>query len=46
MYYVAKTYGNLTPYIVEQFSDEERARKYADILNAEKSNKYIVLKSI
>ena len=46
MYYVAKTYGNLTPNIVEQFSDEERARKYADILNAEKGGKYVVLKSI
>lgn len=46
MYYVAKTYGNLTPSIVEQFTDEERARKYTDILNAEKGDKYIVLKSI
>jgi hypothetical protein len=46
MWYVAKTYGNLTPNIVEQFTDEERAKKYADILNAEKGAKYIVLKAV
>lgn len=44
MYYVAKTYETLTPTIVEQFTDEERAQRFADIMNAEKGDKYIVLK--
>lgn len=43
MYFVAKVYETLTPTIVEQFTDEERAKKYANIMNAEKGDKYIVL---
>ena len=44
MYYVAKMYETLTPSIVEQFTDAERAQRFADIMNAEKGDKYIVLK--
>lgn len=43
MYYVAKMYETLTPTIVEQFTDEERAQRFADIMNAEKGDKYVVL---
>lgn len=43
MYYVAKLYETLTPTVVEQFKDVERAHRYADIMNAEKGDKYVVL---
>lgn len=43
MYYVAKMYKTLNPTIVEQFTDEERAKRFADIMNAEKGDKYVVL---
>lgn len=46
MYYVAKVYRHMMPSIVECLTDKARAKALADILTAEKNEKYIVLETV
>ena len=45
-YFVAKMYKHAMPMIVETFSDEGRAKTYAEVLSLEKNESYAVIEVI
>ena len=46
MYYVAKLYSSLNPSIIMDFSTEELAKQYAELMTKAGKGNYIVLKTI
>ena len=46
MFYVAKLYNHSTPSIIMDFSTEELAKQYVELMTKARKGNYIVLKTI